>query len=226
MTKRVRRRFSPEYTEQAVARLSEPGTSYGIVAAELGVTATQLKTWKLELDATGPGGGERGSACRGGRSCRSFAAQQTVEVDVWRWRFCARPRLFSLSGRRNHERQLAFMPPMQPNTPFAFSVEGARRLSELVSRLAARGSSTSRARSARRAELVGEIRASFEASQCRHGAPRIRAELRDRGRRLSTRTIAKSPIRNSVSGTAHRPALPPNRPFRVQSGWLGGGAGR
>ena len=53
MTKRVRRRFSPEYTEQAVARLSEPGASYGIVAAELGVTATQLKTWKLELDAAG-----------------------------------------------------------------------------------------------------------------------------------------------------------------------------
>ena len=53
MTKRVRRRFSPEYTEQAVARLSEPGAGYGIVAAELGVTATQLKTWKLELDAAG-----------------------------------------------------------------------------------------------------------------------------------------------------------------------------
>ena len=53
MTKRVRRRFSPEYKEQAVARLSEPGAGYGIVAAELGVTATQLKTWKLELDAAG-----------------------------------------------------------------------------------------------------------------------------------------------------------------------------
>ena len=36
----------------------------------------------------------------------------------------------------------------------------------------------------------------------------------------------ESPTRNSVSGTAHRPAPPPNRPFRVPSGWLGGGAGR
>lgn len=53
MTKRVRRRFTPEYKEQAVARLSEAGASYGSVAAELGVTATQLKTWKLELDAAG-----------------------------------------------------------------------------------------------------------------------------------------------------------------------------
>jgi hypothetical protein len=37
---------------------------------------------------------------------------------------------------------------------------------------------------------------------------------------------SESPTRNSVSGTAHRPAPPPNRPFRVPSGWLGGGAGR
>ena len=53
MTKRVRRRFTPEYKEQAVARLSEPGACSGSVAAELGVTATQLKSWKLELDAAG-----------------------------------------------------------------------------------------------------------------------------------------------------------------------------
>lgn len=53
MTKRVRRRFTPEFKEQAVARLSEPGASHGSVAAELGVTATQPKTWKLELDAAG-----------------------------------------------------------------------------------------------------------------------------------------------------------------------------
>ena len=56
MTKRVRRRFSPEYTEQAVARLSDRLTaSYGIVdkVLMLGVTATQLKTWKLELRRRG-----------------------------------------------------------------------------------------------------------------------------------------------------------------------------
>ena len=53
MTKRARRRFTPEFKEQAVARLSEPGASYSGVAAELGVTATQLKTWKFELDAAG-----------------------------------------------------------------------------------------------------------------------------------------------------------------------------
>ena len=53
MTKKTRRRFSPEYKEQTVARLLEPGATYTAVAAELGVTPTQLKTWRLELEAAG-----------------------------------------------------------------------------------------------------------------------------------------------------------------------------
>lgn len=53
MTRQTRRRFSPEYKEQAVARLSAPGATQARVAAELGVTPTQLKTWRLELKAAG-----------------------------------------------------------------------------------------------------------------------------------------------------------------------------
>ena len=41
----------PEYKEQSVARLSEPGSTHSSVAGELGVTPTQLKTWWLELEA-------------------------------------------------------------------------------------------------------------------------------------------------------------------------------
>ncbi len=37
----------------AVARLSAPGATPASVAAELGVTPTQLKTWRLELEAAG-----------------------------------------------------------------------------------------------------------------------------------------------------------------------------
>ena len=51
MTRQTRRRFSPEYKEQAVARLLAPGATQASVAAELGVTPTQLKTWRLELEA-------------------------------------------------------------------------------------------------------------------------------------------------------------------------------
>ena len=53
MTKQTRRRFSPEFKEQAVARMSEPGATQTSVAAEVGVTSSQLKTWRLELEAAG-----------------------------------------------------------------------------------------------------------------------------------------------------------------------------
>ena len=53
MAKQTRQRLSPEYKEQSVARLSQPGATHSSVAAELGVTPTQLKTWRLELEAAG-----------------------------------------------------------------------------------------------------------------------------------------------------------------------------
>ena len=53
MTKQTRRRFSLEYKEQSVARLSEPGATHSSVASELGVTPTQLKTLRPELKAAG-----------------------------------------------------------------------------------------------------------------------------------------------------------------------------
>ncbi|MEM8821172.1 MAG: transposase, partial [Pseudomonadota bacterium] len=53
MSKESRRRFTPEFKERAVARLSAPGATQSSVAKELGVTPTQLKTWRLELEAAG-----------------------------------------------------------------------------------------------------------------------------------------------------------------------------
>jgi transposase-like protein len=49
----MRRRFSPEYKEQAVARLWHRGGTKASVAAELDVTLTQPKTWRLEPEAAG-----------------------------------------------------------------------------------------------------------------------------------------------------------------------------
>ena len=48
-----RRSFTPEYKAEAVERLKEAGATYSSVAADLGVTATQLKTWYLERAAAG-----------------------------------------------------------------------------------------------------------------------------------------------------------------------------
>ena len=53
MTKQTRWRFTPEYKEQAVARLSEEGVSHASLAGEPGVTSGQFKTWHLELLAAG-----------------------------------------------------------------------------------------------------------------------------------------------------------------------------
>ncbi|UWQ49927.1 transposase [Leisingera caerulea] len=40
-------------TSTAVGRLYKPGATQGGVAKELGVTSSQLKTWRLEIEAAG-----------------------------------------------------------------------------------------------------------------------------------------------------------------------------
>ena len=53
MSKGPRRRFTTEFKEQTVARLSMPGAAQAGVAQELGITSSQLKGWRLELEAAG-----------------------------------------------------------------------------------------------------------------------------------------------------------------------------
>ncbi len=53
MNRQPRRNFTAEFKVQAVARLSEPGVTQASVARELGVSASQLKGWRLELAAAG-----------------------------------------------------------------------------------------------------------------------------------------------------------------------------
>ncbi|TRD13459.1 transposase [Palleronia caenipelagi] len=50
---RHRRKYSDEFKAAAVERLYEPGATEGTVAKELGITGTQLKTWRLEIEAFG-----------------------------------------------------------------------------------------------------------------------------------------------------------------------------
>lgn len=50
MSIRPRRRFTAAFEEQAVARLSEPGATQASVSRELGITSSQLKSWRLEED--------------------------------------------------------------------------------------------------------------------------------------------------------------------------------
>jgi len=48
-----RRKYTDEYKAAAVDRLYEPGATQGSVSNELGITGTQLKTWRLEIEAFG-----------------------------------------------------------------------------------------------------------------------------------------------------------------------------
>lgn len=48
-----RRKYTENYKAAAVELLYEPGATQGSVAKELGITGTQLKTWRLEIEAFG-----------------------------------------------------------------------------------------------------------------------------------------------------------------------------
>ena len=47
------RTYTDEFKAGAVDRLYDPGATQGSVAKELGITGTQLKTWRLEIEAFG-----------------------------------------------------------------------------------------------------------------------------------------------------------------------------
>ena len=102
MTKKTRRRFTPEYKEQAVARLLEPGVTYASLSAELGITSGQLKTRHLELLVAGSA-----TAIAQTKSEATELAQ--LRRDVKRLKeeneVMRKASIFSLSGRRRHEHQ-------------------------------------------------------------------------------------------------------------------------
>ncbi len=49
----TRRQYSDEFKAAAVERLYEPGATQCGVARELGITGTQPKTWRLEIEVHG-----------------------------------------------------------------------------------------------------------------------------------------------------------------------------
>jgi len=53
ITKQMRRWLTPEYDEQAPARLGAEGVTYASLSTEVGMTYGQLKIWHLELRAEG-----------------------------------------------------------------------------------------------------------------------------------------------------------------------------
>jgi transposase len=53
------RKYTDDYKTAAVERLYEPGATQSSVSSDLGITGTQLKTWRLEIEAFGSASGPK-----------------------------------------------------------------------------------------------------------------------------------------------------------------------
>ena len=91
-----RRTYTYDFKAAAVDRLYEPGATQGSVAKELGITGTQLKTWRLEIEAFGSA-----EAKRRQKTDAAELERLRKENSAWRrkWKSCTRRRLFSRRGR-------------------------------------------------------------------------------------------------------------------------------
>ena len=195
MTRQTRRRFSPEYKEQAVARLLAPGATQASVAAELGVTPTQLKTWRLELEAAGSASAIERQQAEAGELVAAAPGQQTSEGGGGG--AAQGLGFFRTVGGEDMNAKLAFIA--------AHMAEHAVRLMCRVLGVSRswfhawrRAAPTRAERATRREVLVAEVREIFEASRQRYGAPRVHADLQAQGRRISKRTVAKLMTQNGI----------------------------
>ena len=195
MTRQTRRRFSPEYKEQAVARLLAPGATQASVAAELGVTPTQLKTWRLELEAAGSASAIERQQAEAGELVAAAPGQQTSEGGGGG--AAQGLGFFRTVGGEDMNAKLAFIA--------AHMAEHAVRLMCRVLGVSRswfhawrRAAPTRAERATRREVLVAEVREIFEASRQRYGAPRVHADLQAQGRRISKRTVAKLMKQNGI----------------------------
>ena len=138
-TKKTRRRFTPEYKDQAVARLSEVGVTCTSLAAELEVTSGQRKSWHLELLAAASVAALAQSKAEAAElaQLRRDNKRLKEENEVMR-----KAPAFSLSGRRRHYCKARFhcCPRYQPFYPTALPRHW--RQPELVPCLAAHGPGT------------------------------------------------------------------------------------
>ncbi len=64
------------------------------------------------------------------------------------------------------------------------------------------------ARAARHQALIEEIKSIFEENKQRYGAPRVHAELRDRGRRVSRKLVAKIMKQNGIRPPRRKRRMP------------------
>ena len=91
-----RRNYTDEFKAAAVERLYEPGATQGGVAKELGIAGTQLKTWRLEIEAFGSAEAKRRQKADAAELARLRKENKRLSDEV---EILTRHRLFSRHGR-------------------------------------------------------------------------------------------------------------------------------
>ena len=81
-----RRKYTDDYKASAVERLYEPGATQGSVSNELGITGTQLKTWRLEIEAFGSIEAKRRQKADAAELVRLRKDNKRLAEDVEIWR--------------------------------------------------------------------------------------------------------------------------------------------
>ncbi|HKI00988.1 MAG TPA: IS3 family transposase [Thermoanaerobaculia bacterium] len=193
---RKRRRFTAEYKAEAVKRLEESGKALQQVAADLGVHANQLRTWRNERLAAG--------------SADALARQKAEAAEL--------ARLKRENKRLEQENEIlkraaAFFARGGPVVRYRFvAAERAtfpvRMLCRLVGVAASGFYAWLRRGPGRRAGedagLAGRIAAIFEASRRTYGSPRIHAELREDGVRTGRGRVARLMRRGGLTAARRR----------------------
>src|SRR5690349_7704908 len=191
---RKRRRFTAEYKAEAVKRLEESGKALQQVAAELGVHANQLRTWRNERLAAGSAEALARQKAEAAELARLKRENKRLEQENEILERAASPGRRSRHGYRFVAAERATFP--------------VRSLCRLVGVAASGFYAWLRRGPGRRAGedagLAGRIAAIFEASRRTYGSPRIHAELREDGVRIGRGRVARLMRRGGLTAARRR----------------------
>ena len=181
----IRRKFDEDFKHGAVRLVRETGKPIAQVARELGINEGTLGTGapRIAAPGRGQGGVERGRAGEwSGCGRRTPSCRCSVMCSSARWPSGSERRRAAGDGGRVHRRPEGAVP-----GPYATS---CRALGVSPAWLYKWRDGDASPRRARRDQLTVAIGQLFAAHQGKYGSPRMTAELREAGWRVSEKTVA------------------------------------
>ena len=175
-----RRNYTDEYKAAAVERLYEPGATQGSVAREPGITGTQLKTWRLEIEAFGSAEARRRRKADAAEPAR-LRKENKVSPGLNKRRFVtAHKAQYAVST-------LCRVPGISRGWFYGFPVGQPARDQRQADR------------DVRDPELLPRIRTFFKASKKCYDSKRIHQDLKANDEIVSERRVARIMKENKVS---------------------------